>query len=252
MFANQGKGTHMSNEVITQPKQAVDLALEGILRAASDPGIDAAKLNGLLDAQERILAYHAKQSFNTDFALMQAEIPPIPKKGAIKISGRKDQPYERLEDIQDITKPVLKKYGFSMSYRTGFEGDNVLVTSILRHKNGHTEETTILLPRDPSGSKNNVQGVGSSVSYGMRYTIKAILGLTIEGADDDGNGGVDKARYISPSHKQALINALGGPGEKVKAFCEKYDLADIGELGADQFDKAMAIIKRENNTKKDN
>jgi hypothetical protein len=44
---------------------------------------------------------------------------------------------------------------------------------VLSHELGHSEETTMTLPLDTSGSKNNVQAVGSSTSYGKRYTATA-------------------------------------------------------------------------------
>src|SRR5690606_16446095 len=55
----------------------------------------------------------------------------------------------------------------------------------LTHKSGHREETTIKLPADPSGNKNAVQAVASSVSYGKRYTAGALLNLTSHAEDDD-------------------------------------------------------------------
>jgi hypothetical protein len=48
-----------------------------------------------------------------------------------------------------------------------------------------------VLPVDLSGKKNPVQAVGSSVSYGKRYAIEALLNLTSRGQDDDSRGTVD-------------------------------------------------------------
>ena len=43
-----------------------------------------------------------------------------------------------------------------------------------------------MLPLDTSGSKNGVQAVGSTVSYGKRYAICALLNIST-GDDTDGN-----------------------------------------------------------------
>jgi hypothetical protein len=48
---------------------------------------------------------------------------------------------------------------------------------------------------DSSGGKNNIQGMGSSFSYGKRYTTTALLNIVTEGEDDDGARG--GARFIS-------------------------------------------------------
>ena len=49
------------------------------------------------------------------------------------------------------------------------------------------------LPADTSGSKNVVQAIGSSVSYGKRYTMQALLNITSGGEDDDGHSGGEAA-----------------------------------------------------------
>lgn len=59
---------------------------------------------------------------------------------------------------------------------------------MLSHRAGHREVTSIVLPVDTSGSKNGVQAVASSVSYGKRYTAGLLLNITTTGEDDDGNG----------------------------------------------------------------
>ncbi len=43
------------------------------------------------------------------------------------------------------------------------------------------------LPLDTSGSKNNIQGMGSSLTYGKRYLVTAMLNIVTEGEDKDGN-----------------------------------------------------------------
>lgn len=44
--------------------------------------------------------------------------------------------------------------------------------------------TRLRLPPDLSGDKNSIQAVGSSVSYGKRYTACALLNITSRGEDD--------------------------------------------------------------------
>src|SRR6185503_15653016 len=78
-------------------------------------------------------------------------------------------------------------HGFALSFRTGSAPDGKLtVTGILSHRAGHQEETTLALMHDSTGSKNSVQAVGSSISYGKRYTAGALLNITSRGEDDDG------------------------------------------------------------------
>ncbi len=81
----------------------------------------------------------------------------------------------------------MAECGFALRFRVQRTDDQISVTGILSHRDGHNEETTLSLPSDGSGSKNAVQAVGSSTSYGKRYTAFALLNITSTGEDDDGN-----------------------------------------------------------------
>ena len=156
-----------------------------IERVAANKDVDVTKLEKLLDMQERIMGKNAEMAFNRDMALMQAELPTITEKGEIKVNDVVRSKYARFEDINEAVKPVLQKHGFAVNFKTDTTGGTVKVTGILTHREGHRETTDMTLPVDVSGSKNPVQAIGSSVSYGKRYVMEALLNLTSRGQDDD-------------------------------------------------------------------
>lgn len=162
--------------------------LQVIERAASNKDVDMAKLEKLLDMQERIMAKNAEMAFNRDMALMQAELPTISERGEIKVNDVVRSKYARFEDINEAVKPVLQKHGFAVNFKTDTTGGSVKVTGLLTHREGHRETTEMTLPVDVSGSKNPVQAIGSSVSYGKRYVMEALLNLTSRGQDNDAAG----------------------------------------------------------------
>jgi hypothetical protein len=181
------------NTAVAERKADVPMVSEAaafiqvIERAASNKDVDVAKLEKLLDMQERILAKNAEMAFNSAMAEMQAELPIITERGEIRVAGTLRSRYAKFEDINEEVKPVLKQHGFAMTFKVNT--DTVCkVTGILVHRAGHREQTEIVLPYDISGSKNNVQAIGSSVSYGKRYVMEALLNLTSRGQDDDGKG----------------------------------------------------------------
>lgn len=157
-----------------------------IERAARDPSVDIDKLQRLMDMQERVIERNARAAYASALSAMQPELPTIIERGKIDIGRGKPQSYALWEDINDAIKPILFKYGFALSFRTGQEDGQIMVTGILSHREGHSEQTTMYLPVDTSGSKNAVQARGSSTSYGKRYTAGALLNLTSRGEDDDG------------------------------------------------------------------
>ena len=174
------------NAVVKPQEQPLAAATEssGLLpmieRAARDPDVNVDKMERLMALMERVDARNAEAAFSADLAEMQDELPSIGERG--NAAGR--YTYALWEDINAAIKPVLKRYGFALSFRTDFT-DGISVTGVLSHKGGHKIETTIKLPADSSGNKNAVQAVASSVSYGKRYTAGALLNLTSHGEDDD-------------------------------------------------------------------
>ena len=163
-----------------QAQVEVTSLLAVISRAAADPNVDIDKMERLMQMHERMQGKQAEADFAADLAEMQDQLPSIGERG--NAAGR--YTYALWEDINAAIKPVLKRFGFALSFRTDF-ADGIAVTGVLSHKGGHKIETTIKLPADGSGNKSPVQAVASSVSYGKRYAAGALLNLTSHGEDDD-------------------------------------------------------------------
>lgn len=197
----------IQNNVVPMTDTAALMAT--ITRAAADPNVDIEKMERLMEMYERVQKRQAAAAFAADLAEMQDELPIVAERG--DAAGR--YKYALWEDINAAIKPVLKKHGFALSFRTDFS-DGISVTGVLTHKEGHREETTIKLPADPSGNKNAVQAVASSVSYGKRYAAGALLNLTSHAEDDDAyaaGGGYDATAWydaIAAAVDMAGLNAL--------------------------------------------
>lgn len=192
-----------------------------IERAARDPNVDIDKMQRLMEMHDKVQATRAKTAYAAAFSEMQPELPEIIEHGKSNNGS-----YALWEDINDRIKPVLSAHGFGISFRCGRDGANVTVTAVLSHREGHSEETMMLLPLDTSGNKNAVQAVGSSTSYGKRYTAAALLNLTSRGEDDDGKKGGGKAIDPTP------------PPAKSSASLKRKD-----ENGQDAWDRLMTEVR---------
>jgi hypothetical protein len=188
----------MSKEIVSKIEDAPSIVapvnpLVGMItfieRCALNPDISVDKMNQLFDIQERMMNKQAEIEYNIAFAEMQAELPPIPAKK----KGQSGKHFTKA-DANILIGPVLQKYGFALNHTTTQEGDSIRIRATLRHRAGHSEFTEIVLPYDVGGNKNKVQAIGSSQSYGERYTMKSILNLTIIGdeTDDDGEAAQKK------------------------------------------------------------
>lgn len=240
----------MSN-VVTREETAVVAQSEAVSfiqmieRASRDPNVDIDKMERLMAMHERMINRQSEVAFNAALAAMQTELPELPEHGAIKNkTGGVQSKYVLWEDLNQIIKPILSKHGFALTFRTGNEGPNIVVTGILSHTAGHSVQSTMHVPLDVSGSKNNVQGLGSSTSYGKRYVASALLNLTSRGEDNDGRGGGGMSEETIADWKAAIEEASTiDAWEDVWARCAKATTA-ARDVPAHEELKAAAAAKR--------
>lgn len=191
-----------NNESTVQNNTATVLSM--IERVAMSKDVDIEKMEKLLDMQERIAMRNAETAFYSDFSEMQVDIPIIYEDGEISYTSKSGNNnatrYSTLENILTVVKPIMKKYGFSIFFKTSSTDKTITVIGTLAHRAGYKVETDITLPFDNSGAKNGVQAIGSSTSYGKRYVLCALLNIATSKEDDDGNSAmqkVDVTKYIT-------------------------------------------------------
>jgi len=199
--------------VIEQEKTQSNNVLAVISRAATDPNVDIDKMERLLVMQESIMAHQSLSAFNRDMSRLQAKMPTIARDGKIMVNNEVRSTYARFEDIVAATKPLLSKFGFSITFQSNIDNGLITVSGTISHREGHSETTELPLPFDTSGSKNNVQAIGSSISYGKRYVF-GMLTNVVTGDDDDGvaadpDNTLDKMFARLMTHNDCLRENMG-------------------------------------------
>jgi hypothetical protein len=172
-----------------QALTVVDPMIDMIERLASNPAVDVAKLEKIVDLQRSVARDQAKAAFDAAFAKMQANLPAVDEKGRLEVNGTVRSRYAKLEDIQAAIRPVLASHGFSVRYRTEWPSDRagiIRIVGILSHEQGHSEESAFEAPLDKSQARTDVQSQGSTISYGRRYTLLDLLNIETRGLDNDG------------------------------------------------------------------
>ncbi|MDQ0505992.1 ERF family protein [Xanthobacter agilis] len=227
--------------------------LGAIMQAASNPEIDADKVERLMKMYREIVADEAKRAYLAAFPEMQAELPIINELGQIEIREKggtrviQSTSYAKWEDINEAIQPVLGKHGFGLSFRLSVAADGKQnVTAVVSHNEGHQEDTTITLMHDSTGSKNSVQAVGSTIKYGQRYAARALLNFQSraqEDRDDDGqaSGG---AETISGEQEMALRDLAEAVGADEKRFCRFMKIERLADLPASRFSEAKTNLER--------
>lgn len=253
-MSNRGASAAADQALVASPSSQQAVSTEGfdpsrgdivslIARAAADPNVDIDKMERLLEMQERVIARNARTAYFAALAEMQPNLPVVEEHGGIKDRhGNVQSTYALWEDVNEAIRPILVQYGFALTFKVRRAEGEIITTGILSHKEGHSEETELSLPTDTSGSKNAVQAVGSSTSYGKRYTAFALLNITSKGEDDDGDRG---GRPASVSKEQ--LDTLLGVADAVKAdkakFCRIYSVASLRDLPAEKYDEALRRLR---------
>lgn len=226
------------------PSEAATL-LGVITRLASDPQTDMAKITQLMDLHDRLEGRAAEREFTAAFAEMQPKLPAVAERGGItNKAGAVQSTYAKWEDVNEAIKPALARHGFTLSFDIGQEADSITVTGFLKHRGGHAEQTSITLPADHSGSKNPVQAVASSVSYGKRYTGGALLNLTSRGEDDDGRRAGDKTVSDEQATElEGMMQKLDASDADRTAFLNWLKVDSFDVLPLSKFRMAVSALR---------
>ncbi len=216
-----------------------------MLSRAVERGADVAMIEKLMDLQDRWEKSQARKAFDQAMAAAKADMPIIGKNREVDFTSAKGRTHYRHEDLAGIARavdPVLAKHGLSYRYRTQQDGGSVCVTCVVSHRDGHFEENSLTAGRDESGNKNNIQAVGSTITYLQRYTLKAALGLAAS-QDDDGRGASAAAdEPITEGQLATLTKALTDAEADQAKFCEYLRVPNLAELPQSRFADAMKAV----------
>lgn len=192
--------------------------------------MDPERIERLLDLQFKWEANEARKAYNKAFSQWKALNVAPTKTEHVSYQNTLDQTVEYWHDDVGVTlhkvNETMAQFGLSIRFNTQHVDGLVIVTAICSHELGHSEKTSLPAPPDKSGSKNDIQAVGSSIRYLMRYTLNALLGLAPPGDPNEGHLTITseevelvRARLIELGRKEsALLNWLGMPGGKVESI----------------------------------
>ncbi len=165
----------------TTPGELIELAI--------NKDLDLEKLSKLMDMKRQWDADQTRKAFFTAMNDFQVSVPEIRKNKKVGFEtqkGKTEYNYAPLSDIVRQIKETCKACGLSYRWEIQDNKDELKVTCIVTHIDGHSEQTTMTASPDLTGSKNPIQGRGSAIEYLKRYTIIGALGLSTTDSDVDG------------------------------------------------------------------
>lgn len=247
------KKVEVIGDVVTPPQMSVisptkdTLALPTanspaqMIRDAVTGGADLSKLEKLLELQEKWEANEARKAYHTAMTAFKSNPPDIEKDKQVNYLQVKYR-HATLYNVATKINAALNPHGLSASWKVTQNGI-ISVTCKITHVQGHSEETTISAPADKTGSKNDIQAIGSVIQYLKRYTILCITGLDAHDLDDDGKSAT--AELISEDEvvivEEHLMTLGKGAYEKFLAYMK---LEKISDMPKSELPKAMAAIEQ--------
>lgn len=132
-----------------------------------------------------------------------AKLEDVEKKRTAHIQTKSGVSYEYsyadLSDVLDAARPALHEHGLVVVQEAFTDASGTAVSTTFLHSSGQWIESRPL--RLPVGS--DAQSHGSSITYGRRYQLVALLGLATE--DDD--GAAARPAPVKASRQQASPRA---------------------------------------------
>ena len=230
---------------------AADPNLALFMAAARDPQVDIAKLERLMALRKEVEEDSRKRAFYAALALAKGEFGPILKTRIVDYphkerddregGGRTKYTYEQFADIGAVVDPILAKYGLSYRHKTVQAGGKLIVTCILSHADGYSEENTLEGIEDKSGQKNPNQSVGSTVTYLQRYTLKQAIGVGAKN-DDDGQGGDDDP-MITADDAVYIEQLIADTGSDLERLLKTVGADNVVDMRASQFKQAAWLLE---------
>lgn len=142
--------------------------------------------------------------------------------------------YADLASVVDAAMPALNANGIAVVQPMAETDLGRSVVTKFIHESGEVLECSIPL----IVGKNDMQGLGSAITYARRYGLMALAGIAPE--DDDGNAAAKAApRTISADQFIALRDTAEEAGVPAGKICAAYGAPSLEQFPADAFDRAM-------------
>ena len=243
-----GTGTAVVKKTETLPVTQQQSPIENMMTLAIEKGITAETMEKFIAMRNAELARIAKAEYDNAMADLQSELPVIEK---IKNGGKTDAgivayKFADLGTIVEQVGALIGEHGFSYSFKTENTKDRVKVTCIVKHRAGHTEESTM---ETDLGNRTKImsgpQQIAGTVTFNKRYAFVNAFGITT--GDEDLDDNAPKGPVLADDSYREEVDTLAEAKGLTKAelahrFRAKYKMS-ITEMTAVQAQGVIASLK---------
>ena len=182
------------------------------------------QLEKLLALQERWEDRQAAKAFLIAKSDFQSRCPVLQKSKKVgftskKTGGTVSYSFTPLGDIAYQIKDLLKDCGLSYRWETKDDNGKISITCIVSHIDGHSESNSMSASKDDTGMKNQIQQIGSTMTYLQRYTLIGALGISTADMDMDGEQPKEKTVKLTKEASSEILS-------KAKIIIDEYEKAE--------------------------
>lgn len=230
----------MNAVVKVEPQDAShEVTPMALVQMAVAQGADIDKLEKLMALQERWEANQARKAFVAAMADFKANPPQVLKDKLVDFTSQKGRTHYMHATLGAMCAAIIKALAdHEISHHWDVAQNGIIkVTCVLTHAAGHSETVSMHANADQTGNKNDIQAIGSTVTYLQRYTLLAATGLAAMDQDDDARGG-ERQRPDAPANyekwkadmtacadngTEQLQTAWKGSDIKLRDYAVKHD-----------------------------
>lgn len=190
----------------------------------------------------------AKKAWIKAMSELQRRMEPLK---ATRVNPQARSRYADLKDVLEFARPIWTELGFAFTFGESTrppEAGMQTLEMYADHIEGYTRVYPLRVPYDGAGiqggaNKTPVQAMGSSLTYGKRYLLTGILGVSIDHDDDgatDTVGGKSDDAPASPG----LIDAVKKLAEQKGVDVEAKFGVDLDSVNAKEAQDLMLKIRK--------
>ncbi len=123
--------------------------------------------------------------------------------------------YATLDAVTAMARPVLAANGLAVTQEV-IEGEHAIkiVTRVWHISGQWIESEPLPLAIEDRKGMTHAQAIGSTITYGRRYALQAMLGITAEADDDASDAGNDTGKTPVGIARRAQLEAMKGAARK--------------------------------------
>jgi len=248
----------MSTELTVQQPAALEVRpdqapnqsmLQAVIRMSQQPDVDPARLREFLSIGRELEADQARREYNQAWEAMAPELPYVAENGLNTFTNNR---YAKWDDIHRACMPVLRRFGFSVSFDSRKEGDVLYVVVVIRHRSGHEDRPSFPFPwRDPSKGRSAADEVSAALSKAQRHAFRKAFNILSVGEEEK----ITQGGRISEEKQIQLLDILTAcedkePGTRdrfarwLKTELKTERVADLYVSQVETVDKALAGLQK--------